>query len=80
MNWSKGVTQKVISVTQLALVKEFDSVGDRTIWLREHGFKAFGRVTIRKVRHRVWFNPKLIDRRRVEAHFKMEMKNETQNR
>jgi len=74
MIWSKGVTQKIISVTQLKLLKEFDSAGECTVWLREHGFKAFGRVTIEKVRHRVWFNPKLIDRRRVEAHFKMEMK------
>ncbi len=69
--------KRVMSITQLKLLKEFKSTGERTVWLREHGFKAFGRVTIGKVRHRVWFNPKLIDRRRVKAHFETEMKNET---
>ncbi len=72
----RGVSQRVISVSQLGLIKEFDSAGERVLWLREHGFKSFGRVTIRNVRHQVWFEPKLIRKDRVKAHFKMEMKNE----
>ena len=69
----RGVSMKVISVAQLALVKEFDNAGDRVLWLREHGFKSFGRVTIRKVRHPLWFNPKLIRKDRVKGFFKREM-------
>ena len=72
----RGVSQRVISIAQLELVKEFKSAGDRVLWFREHGFKSFGRVTIRRVRHHLWFNPKLIRKDRVRSHFKLEMKND----
>jgi len=70
----KGVTQRVISVRQLKILKDFNNASEITLWLREKGFRTFGRITIDKIRHNVWFNPKLIDRRRVSTHFKLEMK------
>jgi len=76
----RGVSQRVISVSQLGLIKEFKSAGERVLWFREHGFKSFGRVTIREVRHQIWFHPKLIRKDRVKQAFKMEMKNESQNK
>ena len=76
----KGVAQRVISVRQLKLLKEFKSNGERTLWLREKGFRSFGRVTIGKVRHNLWFNPKLIRKDRVRSHFKKDMKNENQSK
>jgi len=72
----KGVTQRIMSVTQLKILKDFESNSECTLWLREKGFRTFGRITINNVRHQVWFNPKMIDKRRVRAHFKLEMKNE----
>ena len=76
----KGVTQRVISVRQLKLLKEFKSNGERTLWLREKGFEKFGRVTVNNQRHEVWFNPKLIRKDRVKSAFKKEMTNENQNK
>ena len=70
----RGVTQRVMSVTQLKILKDFKSASECTLWLREKGFRTFGRITINKVRHAVWFNPKMIDKRRVSNHFKREMK------
>ena len=70
----RGVTQRVMSMSQLKLLKEFDSDLERRIWLREKDFRVFGRITVDGIRHNVWFNPKMIDKRRVSSHFKREMK------
>ena len=80
MIMAKGVTQRVISVTQLKLCKEFKSNGERTLWLREKGFEKFGRVTVNNQRHEVWFNPKVIRKDRVKSAFKKEMTNENQSK
>ncbi len=74
MSLIRGVSQRVISVKQLELSEEFKNSGERTIWLREKGFKSFGRVTVNNVRHNLWFNPKLIRKDRVKANFKRIMK------
>ncbi len=65
---------KVISVTQLKLLREFKSDSERRLWLREQGFELFGRVTVDKTRHYLWFNPELIRKDRVLAHFKKEIR------
>jgi len=60
------------------VVKYSDTQG--ILWLRENGYVLFGRITIKGNRHQVWFNPKLIRKDRVKAHFKKEMTNENQSK
>ena len=60
------------------VVKYSDTQGIQ--WLRENGYVLFGRITIKGNRHQVWFNPKLIRKDRVKAHFKKEMTNENQSK
>ena len=74
MSLIKGVTGRVISITQLKILKDFNNASKATLWLKQQGFKKFGRVTVDKQRHEVWFNPILIRRDRVRKAFKKEMK------
>ena len=68
----KGVTDKIVSIRQLKLLKEFKTNGEVIVYLRRLGFVSYGRrVNINGTNHTLWFRG--IPESKVKKQFKKEM-------